>query len=1338
MTVDLVTNFANLYDFLQTSIKSEHHFLSILEKSRQKYGKIEWLESVFRLFSILGLVDQFEDFIPCKGNFNLATIQKMDAEDYYDFFNKSCKDSGDSSDLTLEHKTDKTRIICSVKNRDSKIGELDIDKMTFHQSEYVDFNWIYCIVCPDKKTLIDVIKRSKKTSHKFKSVLENAQTIFLDYSDMYKCFIQLRQNFSNYSANYLISHLDDFLVLKPIMQLRFHQEMSVNKIVDLLNSGKKSLLLGQITRSGKSYCMAGCISALIEGANQEKLSTNVIIVSTDPNDTFGEYEYILKTFHQFRNVSIVKLSGKIKENPSTTNHTVFLASKQFLDDKINGSSKIKWLSRIDFDLAFVDEVHFGGTTQLADKALKTYLKDCATIYITATYRKPVSYYNIPKSEWILWDMEDISQMKDLRNNISSLTNKHGEYFTNCLEKFSNYLPEIEEEYVKNYPTMVILTTSIKEDTKKQIQDYYKDSQYDKFGFSASALMKTSGNKFSIEGTTSEFVLTNYLRMIFDESKPLVADSTSLFAQISKYDTRQFTSENCLAILVYLPLGTIKETAIAFQNFMKKHNILPNFIFCDLCNQDGNIRKIVNEHRQIAINGGKQGIIILSGNKVRLGITISFCDAVVMLSNSESADDILQRYARCNSGCSLTTSPKRFGFVIDPSLNRTLKWAMDYASTLKPNLHIKDAFKYTLDTHIFELTNVDFSGGSSAIVDEAYKIWTQDLKLEVVKDIVKDYLLKNQMSEQEIEQIQSLLSFNANSQRDTRINTQQISNEAIGDGIERKRDVTGEKSAQPKEEQEQEEQTDIIKISEIINHIVPLLCIFTLDCPLFTIDQIVNFLKEREDRIVLICNQIEVWWGKKIDNIFYNSLMDFIENKFKQIPALQDIFKEMKQIFLHTSKDRQQFSQALDKYLNPTELEIKNNAEIPTPWEVRKIVLDFYPSTFWSNPNAKILEESCGKGLFLVDIIDRFMDGLKEKFPNEKQRYQHIVNNMLYFSDINETNIFICNLLLKIPAEEIDIQPNSNIGNTLELNPTDKWNIPSFTSILGNPPYEEVGDGARKAKNHNLWSKFLEYAEEWTAEGGFIAQITPCSWMSPTSKVNNIFSSYFVKNLEVETINDFFRSNGKKVGSKFSCYLIEKRLPRANEFTTVNCVFNKSVFSSECNLFGRNFYPILLNKESLSIIDKFYNNELEKISFKTSSELHDTNKKGVLNNVQTDEFKYPIKHTSSKQRWSKIKHSIQEQPKILLNLSGNLNPVYDSGVFGVTQATMFAFTENAQFAQVLERKIYKFIFTICKWSGFNIEEIFKNIPMIPTNKTDAQLYKLFKLTKNEQQLIEQTI
>lgn len=92
----------------------------------------------------------------------------------------------------------------------------------------------------------------------------------------------------------------------------------------------------------------------------------------------------------------------------------------------------------------------------------------------------------------------------------------------------------------------------------------------------------------------------------------------------------------------------------------------------------------------------------------------------------------------------------------------------------------------------------------------------------------------------------------------------------------------------------------------------------------------------------------------------------------------------------------------------------------------------------------------------------------------------------------------------------------------------------------------------------------------------------------------------------------------------------------------------------------------------------------------------------------------------------------------MNVPSNLDPLYDNGKLGFTENQIYFLTNNKEYLKLLNSKMYIFIFTICKWSGFNNKIIFKNIPYIEKFKDDITLYKLFNLTKDEIKLIEDVV
>ena len=444
--------------------------------------------------------------------------------------------------------------------------------------------------------------------------------------------------------------------------------------------------------------------------------------------------------------------------------------------------------------------------------------------------------------------------------------------------------------------------------------------------------------------------------------------------------------------------------------------------------------------------------------------------------------------------------------------------------------------------------------------------------------------------------------------------------------------------------------------------------------------------------------------------------------------MEQIIKTVKKIFRNIGNTKN-LSESIDEYFGATELEKNENAEITTVYKLRQKSLNKIPSSFWTTLK-KIIEPSCGKGGYIVDIIERFMIGLKDVIPDEKKRYKTIVEECVYFSDINPTNIFICKLLID-PYNKYKL--NYNEGNTLELDitkTTEHWNgVEGFDLHVCNPPYEANTNGKRQALNNNLWSVFLNWSYERLNEDGLMLYITPTSWMSPTSKNKEIFYKNHILYLNVNECKKYFN-----VASTFSFYVI-KKTDLIGE-TEVECEYKNKVYKSVCNLNGMKYLPNFTTNETINIIKKFMKNELPKVSFHTSCELHNTSHKDKLNDNKIDDYMYPVRHTTRRNiRYSKVKHTKQNEKKILLNLSGNIKPIYDDGTMGFTHAQMYLLTDKKKYVNILNSKLYKFVFSICKWSGFNIEKIYHNIPYIDVNKTDEELYEIFNLTEEDIKLIE---
>ncbi len=201
-------------------------------------------------------------------------------------------------------------------------------------------------------------------------------------------------------------------------------------------------------------------------------------------------------------------------------------------------------------------------------------------------------------------------------------------------------------------------------------------------------------------------------------------------------------------------------------------------------------------------------------------------------------------------------------------------------------------------------------------------------------------------------------------------------------------------------------------------------------------------------------------------------------------------------------------QLIDKFLIPKTMDRNKNAEVSTPYKLRQEMLNTIPNEFWTKPN-KVFEPCSGKGGFLIDIVNRFMEGLEILIPDKKERYRTIIEECLYFSDINPTNILINKLLLD-PDNQYNL--NYNEGDTLKLDIKSKWNIDEFDAIISNPPYNYEFDkngGGASPMYHLFVMKFIDICQ-------YLLFVIPSRWFCGGKGLNN-FRKFMLKRKDIKLI-----------------------------------------------------------------------------------------------------------------------------------------------------------------------------------------------------------------------------
>jgi hypothetical protein len=259
-----------------------------------------------------------------------------------------------------------------------------------------------------------------------------------------------------------------------------------------------------------------------------------------------------------------------------------------------------------------------------------------------------------------------------------------------------------------------------------------------------------------------------------------------------------------------------------------------------------------------------------------------------------------------------------------------------------------------------------------------------------------------------------------------------------------------------------------------------------------------------------------------------------------------------------------------------------------------------PSEFWTNPNHKVFECCSGKGGFLIDILNAFNNGLKKSIPDSKKRFKHIVENCIYFSDINATNIYICKLLLN-PDEKYKL--NYNQGDTLKLNCKEKWNSVLFDAVIGNPPYNAPGS---TNTGNTIWQNFTKKAiSEWLKKDGYLLFVHPPGWRKPATIKGKFNGMYKMMTQDCKML--YLNINNAKQGlSIFKCgtrydYYLLQNSKNDNNLTTIidedniECKIDISKYDWLPNSNFEYFQKLItLNKESqLKILCDFSYSRLDK-------------------------------------------------------------------------------------------------------------------------------------------------
>ena len=353
---------------------------------------------------------------------------------------------------------------------------------------------------------------------------------------------------------------------------------------------------------------------------------------------------------------------------------------------------------------------------------------------------------------------------------------------------------------------------------------------------------------------------------------------------------------------------------------------------------------------------------------------------------------------------------------------------------------------------------------------------------------------------------------------------------------------------------------------------------------------------------------------------------------------------------------------LREYVKVSKTEVKTMGEVMTPIELVEEMLDTLPYEVWTNPNLKWLDPCNGVGTFFSVVIERLMKGLANFQPDEKLRYKHIIENMMYVCELQAKNLFLY-LYAFDPKDNyaLNIYHGSYLDEGFDKH-MEFWGVENFDVIVMNPPYQELKEGNRRSQA--LWDKFVIKTVSQLVEGGYLVAVHPDSWRGlgkGFNEVNSLMKSKQILYLEIHNKYDGIKTFG--AGTTYDFYCLHN-VP-CTMFTKIKC---QDGTIERVDISKMDFVPNGMYKEFKKLLAKGGEEKVELIS---NSSYH-TQRSEQMSKEKTVDFKHPCIYLSYKNGSIKKWYSNTDTkghfniPKVIFS-NGISHPIIDEiGEYGLTQ------------------------------------------------------------------------
>ena len=1119
---------------------------------------------------------------------------------------------------------------------------------------------------------------------------------------------------------------------------RFHQELFVKKTIDKIKEGKNNFLWGWKCRAGKTYGVGHLIDIYYK--NFEMI--NAIIITPAPSETLTQFSNeMFNKFINFRHLNIIEIKKGTDLNNITNNtNNVIIISKQLLDNYVKNKTKNNFHKQI-FDLVIFDENHFGGTTNNAKEILSLFNSNFSNyIYLTATYQKTLKQFDIDSECQFFWTIEDEMYCKN--RDINKLKIKHGIDVNYFLDE-SNLNDKLK--FYDNMPNMHLISTLLDQDKFEVIKDRLDNSDD---GFSMDVL-------FSLHKESKTFLFKDQVKELLNYISG--TNKTCIYNRIiqssKKYNSRTLlNNENFSTQLWFLPFGiglkiddlskNLKNIMLEFDEFNEYEIMIINSKIKEIKNLKEHIFKTENKAKL----NKKKGLILLAGNQCSLGITLPLVDVVFLLNNITSSDKIMQMMYRCMSETS--DGSKKNGYVIDFNINRVLHTFIDYP-IIETNLLTHQKIEYVIQNNLINLDTDIFESkqNKGELIDKLLKIWRNDPENEHRLLFKKIQNLNINIDEKDQNIMNKYFTSLGNDIDEHFVRFDDEIYQTLPKGRKKMPLLNFDESQEVNESNvedlhvDDEKELDISFQEDILPLIIPLFALMNYDQNNNNIKDCLIYIDNSEYLKEVINDYMFMLWEKKdLFKMIYHLTNKFlIDNK-----EINNILYQFRMVYNSLINEPNELLDYLKKSLKPKELEKKKFGEVFTPMELIDEMMDKldihykkeHKKSIFSESSFKWYDPSAGMGSFPVNVYYRLMNGLKKEFPDENKRKKHILEKMLYMSEINKKNCYVLEKLFNKKKFNLNIY----CGDSLKIDISKKFNVEKFDVIMGNPPFQEKN----KSGDNKKYLEFTKLSLQQLGISKYLLFITPRNIIDylllHEKNRKYIDKLYNINHISIETCSKYFN-----VGSSFLWFILQNKDYINN--TEIDFLdYTNKIKTTFIKLYPAINLPRYPNEIDLNIIKKLTNNKnkfkVKDIKFNNKSQRirKEMINKGIVKENKNNDFKYKIIDTINKTNpfppkkyyFYNKKDDDYDKDKIVISKKGYLMPYIDNTHDYTYSDNFKIIVDNKKnlknILKIIDSCLVKYLIKQFSKHGFDninaLELLNEKID------DDKDIYKLYNLTENE--------